>query len=82
MQSMEVLREEPARKGILQKLRLEEGLESAGMCGCAWLSRAKSVLRQNPLGNRIVSRDTLRLSLRSPVSFTDPLLLSSEWRCM
>lgn len=35
MQSTEVLREETARKGLLQKPRLEVGLESAGMCGCA-----------------------------------------------
>lgn len=82
MQSTEVLREETSRKGLLQKPRREVGLESADMCGCAWLSRAKPVLRQNPLGNRIVSRDTLRLSLRPPVGFTGPLLLSSEWRCV
>lgn len=82
MQSMEVFRGETARKGLLQKPRLEVGLESAGMWWVCLTLKGKVSSKAEPSGEQDCFQRHSQIKSYVTVGFTGPLLLSSEWSCV
>lgn len=52
---------ELARKGVLQKVSVEAGLEAGGGSGGAWAMCAESAPRQGPLGSGMQALETGKL---------------------